>query len=165
MKQAWKTLSEQYIPDIAAFVAEASRNGQIIHVGTDSLQTGRYTQFVTVVAVLNPPHGGRAAYIREVVPRIKSLRERLWSEVWRSTEVAMKLSPGVSGEITVHIDANAQERYASSKWVQELVGLAVGQGFRAVIKPDSWCASHASDHVVRHHGRIPREHAIIGHAS
>jgi predicted RNase H-related nuclease YkuK (DUF458 family) len=156
MKHAWLTLSEQVVPDIVEFVAQAARNGEIVHVGTDSLQTGRYTQFVTVVAVLNPPKGGRAAYVREVVPRITSLRERLWSEVWRSTEVAMKLSPQVSSELTVHIDANSQERYASSRWVQELVGLAVGQGFRAVIKPDSWCASHASDHIVRHHGKMPR---------
>lgn len=156
MKHAWRTLSEQVVPDIVEFVAQAAKNGEIVHVGTDSLQTGRYTQFVTVVAVLNPPKGGRAAYVREVVPRITSLRERLWSEVWRSTEVAMKLSPQVDSELTVHIDANSQERYASSRWVQELVGLAVGQGFRAVIKPDSWCASHASDHIVRHHGKMPR---------
>lgn len=156
MRQAWRTLSETHVPDIAEFCAEASRNGEIVHVGTDSLQTGRYTQFVTVVAVLNPPKGGRAAYTREVVPRIKSLRERLWSEVWRSTQVAMNLAPVVAGEITVHIDANPQERYMSSKYVQELVGLAVGQGFRAVIKPDSWCASHAADNVVRHHGKTPK---------
>ena len=39
--------------------------------------------------------------------------------------------------------------HRSSAYVQELVGLVVGQGFKALIKPDSWAASHAADHVVR----------------
>ena len=72
----WRTLSEAKIPDILRFVQDAAANGQAVHVGTDSLQTGRFTQFVTVVAVLTPGKGGRAAYAREVVPRIQSLRER-----------------------------------------------------------------------------------------
>jgi predicted RNase H-related nuclease YkuK (DUF458 family) len=32
------------------------------------------------------------------------------------------------------------------------VGLVVGQGFKALIKPESWAASHAADHVVRKAG-------------
>ena len=66
----WKTLSEVKIPDILQFVEDASRDGQSVHVGTDSLQTGRLTQFVTVVVILTPRKGGRVAYRREVVPRI-----------------------------------------------------------------------------------------------
>ena len=48
----WKTLGEIKIPDIVPFVAEASRDGQAVHIGTDSQQTGRHTQFVTVVVIL-----------------------------------------------------------------------------------------------------------------
>lgn len=151
----WKTMGEKKVPDILRFVAEAARDGQVVHIGTDSLQTGRYTQFVTVVAVLTPGKGGRVAYSREVVPRIKSLRDRLLKEVWRSVELGMKLAPVVPGEMTVHVDANPSERYMSSKYVQELVGLVVGQGFAVRIKPDSWAASHAADHVVRFHGKMP----------
>jgi hypothetical protein len=44
----------------------------------------------------------------------------------------------------------------SSKYVQELVGLVVGQGFAVRIKPDAWCAAHAADHVVRTLGKMPR---------
>ena len=51
----WKTLGEIKIPDILQFVAEASRDGQAVHIGTDSQQTGRLTQFVTVVVVLGSP--------------------------------------------------------------------------------------------------------------
>ena len=121
-------------------------------MGTDSLQTGRSTQFVTVVVVLTPGKGGRVAYSREVVPRIKSLRERLLKEVWRSVTLGLEFTDIVPGELSVHIDANPVVAHKSSAYVQELVGLVVGQGFKALIKPESWAASHAADHVVRTQG-------------
>src|SRR5262245_66113012 len=152
----WKTLVEERIPDILEFVRNASRNGQAVHVGTDSLQAGRATQFVTVVVILTPGKGGRVAYRREIVPRITSLRERLLKEVWKSVDLGLQFSPIVRGDLTVHIDANPVVAYKSSKYVQELVGLVVGQGFKALIKPESWAASHAADHVVRSQGKLPR---------
>ncbi len=53
----WKTLAGIRIPDILQFVADASRAGQAVHIGTDSLQTRRFTQFVTVVVILTPQKG------------------------------------------------------------------------------------------------------------
>lgn len=145
----WKALGGLKIPDILRFVAEASRDGQAVHIGTDSLQTGRSTRFVTVVVILTPGKGGRVAYRKEVVPRITSLRERLLKEVWRSVDLGLQLTSIVKGALTVHIDANPVVAHKSSAYVQELVGLVVGQGFKALIKPDSWAATHAADHVVR----------------
>lgn len=151
----WKTLGETKIPDIVQFVAEASRDGQAVHIGTDSLQSGRATQFVTVVVILTPRKGGRVAYRREIVPRIASLRERLLKEVWRSVELGLQFSPVLAGDLTLHIDANPVAAHKSSAYVQELVGLVVGQGFKAVIKPQSWAASHCADYIVRCRGRSP----------
>ncbi len=151
----WKTLTEIRIPDILQFVADASRAGQAVHIGTDSLQTRRFTQFVTVVVILTPQKGGRVAYRREAVPRIDSLRERLLTEVWKSVDLGLRCSPLVRGELTVHIDANPVVAHKSSAHVQELVGLVVGQGFKALIKPRSWAASCCADHIVRCRGRLP----------
>jgi predicted RNase H-related nuclease YkuK (DUF458 family) len=152
----WKTLNEVRIPDIVEFVRVASRAGQSVHIGTDSLQSGRFTQFVTVVVILTPTKGGRVAYRREALPRITSLRERLLKEVWKSVDLGLQFSPVVKGDLTVHIDANPVVSHKSSQYVQELVGLVVGQGFRALIKPESWAATHTADHVVRAHGKLPR---------
>jgi predicted RNase H-related nuclease YkuK (DUF458 family) len=152
----WKTLGETKIPDILEFVAEASRDGQAVHIGTDSQQTGRFTQFVTVVVILTPRKGGRVAYRREVVARVTSLRERLLKEVWKSVDLGLQFTSIVKGALTVHIDANPVVKHKSSAYVQELVGLVVGQGFKALIKPESWAASHAADHVVRAQGKLPR---------
>jgi predicted RNase H-related nuclease YkuK (DUF458 family) len=158
----WKTLSGDRLDSINDFVMDCVKaNGgeKIVHVGTDSLQTGRFTQFVTVLVILTPMKGGRVAYTREVVPRITSLRERLNKEVWKSLGVAMDLPDSL--DLTIHIDANPSEKHMSSKYLQELVGLVVGQGFKALWKPDSWAATHAADHVVRIKGKLPRNGAQL----
>ena len=165
----WKTLGERKIPDILQFVAEASKDGQAVHIGTDSQQTGRLTQFVTVLVILTPRKGGRVAYRREVVARIASLRERLLKEVWTSVDLGLQFTSIVKGDLTVHIDANPVVKHKSSAYVQELVGLVVGQGFKALIKPDSWAASHAADHVVRAQGKAqvgwPSGEALVRNTS
>jgi predicted RNase H-related nuclease YkuK (DUF458 family) len=149
MRDMWKTLGEVPIADIQDFVREAARDKQAVHIGTDSMQTGRLTRFVTVVVILTPRRGGRVAYTRSSVRRIASLRERLLQEVWRSVSLGLELTSLVPGELTVHIDANPVVTHKSSAHVQELVGLVVGQGFKAAIKPEAWAATHCADRVVR----------------
>jgi predicted RNase H-related nuclease YkuK (DUF458 family) len=168
----WRTLTGTAVADVVAFVRENACDGQAVHVGTDSLPLARTTRFVTVVAILTPGRGGRALWRRETV----SLRERLLREVWLSVELGLSLSPVVPGALSVHIDANPVARHRSSAYVQELVGLVVSQGFRAVIKPESWAASRTADRMVRvadlppatrpmapgPAARVP--HSVIGHA-
>lgn len=168
MTPKWRTLKNEPIADLRAFVTAAAREGQAVHVGTDSQQAGFHTCFVTVLAILTPGRGGRAGYVRDRVPRITSLRERLLREVWRSVELALSLDELVPGELTVHIDANPVTTSRSSLYVQELVGLVVGQGFRARIKPESWAATHAADHVIKNNpdagraGGARRPHLLVG---
>jgi hypothetical protein len=148
----WKTLRDERIDDVQAFVRLAVGDGErTLHIGTDSLQRGRLTQFVTVLAILTPGKGGRAAYRREVRPRIESLRERLLREVWLSVSLGLELERVLPTglEMQIHIDANPVPKHRSSRYVQELVGMVVSQGFRAVIKPESWAATHTADRVVR----------------
>ena len=149
VSSGWRTLTGRPIGDVVDFVREHARDGQVVHLGTDSLQLRRHSRFVTVVAILTPGRGGRAIWTRAVSPRIASLRERLLREVWLSVELGLRLHPVVPGPLHVHIDANPIARHKSSAYVQELVGLVVSQGFRAVIKPESWAASRAADRLVR----------------
>jgi len=148
----WRTITGDRIDDLTAFVRAASAGEKrALHIGTDSLQRGRMTQFVTVLAILNPGKGGRAAYRREVRPRIDSLRERLMREVWLSVDLGLELAPLLpkDAELQIHIDANPVPKHRSSRYIHELVGMAVSQGFRAVIKPDAWAASRTADRLVR----------------
>lgn len=137
-----------------------------VTIATDSQQRGKHTEYVTVVTVIRPGKGGRVFFTRELIPRVKTLRERLWNEAWRSSELAMELTAtpdiGERMEIpihAVHIDANVDPKHKSSEYVQELVGLVAGMGFNAVVKPESWAASHAADHVVKHKEERRKPHA------
>lgn len=153
LEKTWKMMEGQRVPDLLASLKElVSVRDRIVHIGTDSQNAGRFTEFVTVVVVLDPGKGGRAFYCRERVSRIKSLRERLMKEVWMSVELGMELNPVIpeTSDLTIHIDANPDVRFKSSNYVQEMVGLVVGQGFKSLVKPDAWCASHTADHVVKH---------------
>jgi predicted RNase H-related nuclease YkuK (DUF458 family) len=153
IEKIWKTIDGEVIKDLVGIVRPLMvGKGREIHIGSDSQQAGRFTEFVTILVVLEKGKGGRAFYIREKTPRVKSLRERLMKEVWMSVTMGMELNahiPQTAG-LLIHIDANPDIRFASSTYVKELTGMVVGQGFKSVLKPDAWCASHAADHVVKH---------------
>lgn len=168
LEKRWRTLAgaDVILRDAIELELRSCSDAEV-HIGSDSQQSGKRTEYVTVCVVHRPTKGGRVFFCRENVPRIRELRERLWNEAWRSTELAMELtrtsdivSQGEGQSISVaaiHIDANLDPKHKSSKHVEELVGLVMGQGFRAVVKPEAWAASHAADHAVkgRNEGRKP----------
>lgn len=155
--RVWQSIEGQKIEDVSAYFRQLMKEsynetGKEVHIGSDSQQAGKYTEFVTVVVVLNKGKGGRAFYTRERTPRVKALRERLLKEVWLSvtTGLAMQELMEEDVELTVHIDANPNLKFKSSSYVKELTAMVVSQGFKSLLKPDAWCASHAADHVVKH---------------
>jgi uncharacterized protein len=146
----WKTLSGRTVPDIISEVQSLVGDEElVIHIGTDSQRHGRHTDFVTVIAVLNPGKGGRVFYQRERVARTKSLAQKLFREAELSLAVASALSEAAAQEIIVHVDANEDLRHRSSAYVKALAGMVVGHGFKVQLKPNSWCATHVADHVVK----------------
>lgn len=174
IEKRWKTLGGEVVDlrkEIETELSSAVSEGHVtpeIHIGSDSQQVGKDTEYVTVLVIHRPGKGGRVFFSRDRIPRVKELRERLWKEVWRSTELAMELNPpqdigdptGSAVEIeAVHIDANVDPKHKSSKYVEELVGLVMGQGFNAIVKPEAWAASHAADHAVKHKEERKKPHA------
>jgi predicted RNase H-related nuclease YkuK (DUF458 family) len=153
LERQWKTIEGVEVKDVEKYIKEALENSEdkAIHIGSDSQQTQKFTEFVTVVVILNKGKGGRAIYTRERTPRIKSLRERLLKEVWMSVTTGLAIQGHISEsvEMSVHIDANPNIKFKSSSYVKELTAMVVSQGFEAILKPEAWCASHAADHVVK----------------
>jgi predicted RNase H-related nuclease YkuK (DUF458 family) len=153
IEKTWKTMEGKKISSLLDTLKELTTDkNKIVHIGSDSQQSGKMTEFVTVVVVLEPGKGGRAFYAREKVSRVKSLRERLMREVMMSVTIGIELNEVIpdATDLTIHIDANPDVRFKSSNYVQELVGMVVSQGFKSLVKPDSWCASHTADHIVKH---------------
>lgn len=146
----WKSLSGVPVADVVAAVRELTRDARVVlHIGTDSQEASRHTDYVTVIAALLPGHGGRVFYRHKTTTRTKSLSQRLFHEAELSLEVAHQIAAALACEITVHVDANEDERHRSSNYVQALAGMVVGNGFRVHLKPDSWCATHVADRLVK----------------
>lgn len=146
----WTTLSGSAVADVIEAVrALVGDEERIVHIGTDAQHRGYNTDFVTVIAVLNPGKGGRVFYRRERTRRTRSLAQKLFREAELSIAVATALSEEIAQEIVVHIDANQDLRHRSSDYVQALAGMVVGYGFKVAVKPNSWCATHVADRVVK----------------
>lgn len=150
----WRSLSGKPIPDIVEAVQGLLRGfKEVVHVGTDSQHCGQSTNFVTVVAVVDPGCGGRVFYRRHQDSRAQSLAQKLFREAELSLSAALVLSDAVAHDIVVHVDANEDLRHLSSQYVRALAGMVVGHGFQVRVKPDSWCATHVADSLVK--GRHP----------
>lgn len=143
----------------AIIQANVTKPSQMLHIGTDAQKIGRKTDFVTVVCMhdLEFRHGGRLWYTRSRMNPKISLREKLFMETWYSLELGLDLVqfvPSGFEQITVHIDANPEKnvrgefRWASGQFSQQLATMVMSNGFRYVLKPDAWAASHGADHLV-----------------
>ena len=149
----WKSLSGKPIPDLIAAVQDLLRGErEVIHVGSDSQHYGQSTNYVTVVAVVDPGQGGRVFYQRKSIPRQHSLGHKLFLEAELSLDVALLLSRVFAHDIVVHVDANEDVKHLSSQYVRSLAGMVLGHGFQVRVKPDSWAATHVADSLVK--GRL-----------
>lgn len=167
LEKKWKSLVGDNILSLKDAIENELRlyPGSEVHIGSDSQQFGKETEYVTVVVIHRPTKGGRVFFNRERISRVRDLRERLWKEVWRSTELAMELTVqpdiGVNpvSVTAIHIDANVDPKHKSSKYAEELAGMVMGSGFSAILKPEAWAASHAADHAVKHKEERQKPHA------
>ena len=138
-----------------------------IFVGTDSLQNGKFTKYVTTVNMLHPEHldengnfhysaGVHIVYRRDNVKRIRDIYSRLWRETELTFEVASYVHDALKDVWTqplninekipiVHLDFSAQPKFKSHQVHDVSVGYIKGQGFLCDVKPKAWAATYASD--------------------
>ena len=118
-------------------------------IGTDSQNHKKRQQcvFTSVLIAYKLGRGGSVIMHRDKVPVMNALRQRLLMEAMRSLEVAWYLSTRIEDKniMEIHLDVNSNLKWESSKYKEELVGLVVGQGFTAVLKPNAFGASKCAD--------------------
>jgi predicted RNase H-related nuclease YkuK (DUF458 family) len=136
-----------------------------IFVGTDSLQSGKFTKYVTTVCMLHPEYidngkfhyssGVHVVYRRENVKRIRDVFSRLWKE----TELTFEVSQYVHESLKevwkqplnnekipiVHLDFSNQPQFKSHQVHDTSMGYIKGHGFEVYAKPMAWSATYASD--------------------
>jgi hypothetical protein len=139
---------DQMFDDIAAFMQVQPQNDYKLIVGTDS-QSQDDTLFVTAIVVHRLGKGGRYFYRKRRQRKIASLRQRIFYEASLSLGVASELAERLNyngyADLNVEIHLDVGPNGETRDLIREIVGMVVGSGFDAKIKPDSYGASKVAD--------------------
>jgi predicted RNase H-related nuclease YkuK (DUF458 family) len=127
-----------------------------IYIGCDSIRyrkdTQWYAKYSTVIIVhVDSKHGCKLFHKSLDIPDYGNLRQRLLQEVQFAIEAATEVIDVIGDRrLEVHLDINPNPSRKSSVAVREALGYVRGQlGIDAVIKPHSFAATHAADHVTK----------------
>lgn len=153
--RGYKPFSEwgwrNYDGDVSVEVDDflAAHQEDFFMIGTDSqnYSNKRMCIFTTVLIAYKMGKGGAVILHKDKIPFVESLRQRLLMEAMRSLEVAWYIDSKVPSKniIEIHLDVNANLKYKSAKYKDELIGLVAGQGYSVLIKPNAWAASKSAD--------------------
>ncbi|MEW6662706.1 MAG: ribonuclease H-like YkuK family protein [Bacillota bacterium] len=139
---------EQVYQDIVAFMQGAPDANFKVIIGTDS-QVKEETCFVTAIIIHHVGRGARYYYRKKRQRKITSLRQKIFYETALSLETASqlagKLAAGGHEELNVEIHLDIGCKGETKELIREIVGMVVGSGFDAKIKPDSCGASKVAD--------------------
>lgn len=139
---------EHMFADLMLYMSEDPTARYKLIVGTDS-HTRHETIFVTAVVIHRLGKGGRYFFNKSRRRAIKSLRQKILYETSVSLTVAaqltdmLQLSGQADLDIEIHIDVGRQGE--TKELIREIVGMVVGSGYQAAIKPDSFGASKVAD--------------------
>ncbi|MCK4259964.1 MAG: ribonuclease H-like YkuK family protein [Halanaerobiales bacterium] len=141
--------------DIAKFVNEAPDLEYQLIVGCDSQTREENVCFVTAVVIYRLGKGGRFYYLKEYEKINRSIRQRIFYETAKSLEVASEITRKLSEDdncewnlqIEIHLDVGQKGK--TRELIKEVVGIVVGNGYDARIKPDSYCASKVADRYTK----------------
>jgi predicted RNase H-related nuclease YkuK (DUF458 family) len=142
------------IDEVVSFTADLGPDTKI-YLGCDSerlrIDEVWYADYISVVAVhVNGNNGckifGAVQRERDFDQRVDKPRMRLMNEVYRVSDLYLRLVDKVPFEVFVHLDINPNEMHRSSIVVNEAVGYVKGMcGVIPFVKPNSWAASYGAD--------------------
>lgn len=128
-----------------------------VYIGCDSIRFRKnkqwYAKYSTVVILhVDTNKGGRIFHASVDMPDYGNLKQRLLMEVQLAVSTATEIVDVIGDRhFEIHLDINPNPNHKSSVAVKEALGWVKGSlGMDAKIKPHSFAATHAADHVVRH---------------
>lgn len=144
---------EDMMQQIIAYLQDEPKADYRIIIGTDSLYSEKSTSFVTAIIVHRVGKGARYFYCREREWVSPSLRQRIFLEASRSLAVASAvmeyLASTTYADMNIEIHLDIGEQGDTKELIREVVGMVVGSGFDARIKPESFAASKVADKYTR----------------
>jgi predicted RNase H-related nuclease YkuK (DUF458 family) len=152
MEKVFKELSRRSKIDLIPYVKKyLSENPNVdIYIGCDSQNTGRSTNYATVIVLHKERKGGHVLYTSESVPKIKDRFTRLWSEVEHSIDLAEFLTlNGIKKPKFIDIDLNPDPRFKSNIVLRSALGYVESMGYTPRCKPYAAAASYAADKLCK----------------
>jgi len=128
-----------------------------VYIGCDSIRHKKngqwYAKYSTVIIVhMDSQKGCRLFHESIDMPDYGNLKQRLLTEVQFAVSAATEIIDVIGNRhFSVHLDINPNPKHKSNIAVKEALGWVRGSlGIEPQIKPNSWAATHAADHAVRH---------------
>lgn len=140
------------IGEIFNFIQEKPQSAYKLVIGTDSLNMADHSDFVTAIIILRIGNGGRYFWRRITDKNFKSLRERIYKEVYLSLEIGQQLlkllekNKLYNFDLEIHVDVG--QNGETRNLINEVTGLVRGCGFVVKTKPESFAASSVADHCI-----------------
>lgn len=140
---------EEMMADIVEYIRGLPTSAYKVIIGADSQTIQGETHFVTAVIVHRLGKGARYFYRKRTHRKIKSLRQQIFFETSLSLEVGSMVTKALNAagledlKLEIHIDVGNHGE--TRDLIREVVGMVVGSGFKAKIKPEAYGASSVAD--------------------
>ncbi|MGI5921694.1 MAG: ribonuclease H-like YkuK family protein [Syntrophomonadaceae bacterium] len=139
----------EVVKDIIRYVSEELERTYKLIVGSDSQPHDGGTCFVSAIIIHRMGKGARYYYTRQVEEKMTSMRQRIFYEASLSLNLADQLCQCLKDngkedlKVEIHLDVGTHG--ATREIIKEVIGMVVGSGFDAKIKPDACGASSVAD--------------------
>jgi predicted RNase H-related nuclease YkuK (DUF458 family) len=140
--------------DLVEYTNQNPEDKYKLIIGTDSHAfLNESVVFVTAVVIHRVGKGGRYYYNKQKTRYMESLRQRIYYETFLSLEAATRLTEKLAengqDELNVEIHIDVGEKGETRDMIKEVVGMVIGSGYDARIKPDSFGATTVADRYTR----------------
>lgn len=119
-----------------------------IIIGTDSQKKSSGVNFISAIVIYRVGKGGTYFIYRERVSRSMDLKDKIYKEAHMSLKIALKIREKINiylpeAILELHVDIGEQGK--TREYIKELVRAIEKEGFKTVIKPQSFAASKVAD--------------------
>ncbi len=136
--------------DMISYMNQNYQETYKLIIGSDShayLDEG--ITFVTAIVIHRVGKGGRYYFTKQKKRFMESIRQRIFYETSLSLEVASRLTENLSNngyaDLNIEIHLDIGEKGETREIIREVVGMVIGSGYDARIKPDSYGATKVAD--------------------
>lgn len=144
---------QELVKDILTYVSEDTSLPYKLIVGSDSQSSVDGTCFVRAIIIHRIGKGARYYYSKKMGKRMNSMKQRIFYEASLSLNLADQLMNSLREngredmKVEIHLDVGTHG--ATRELVKDIIGMIVGSGFDARIKPDACAASTVADRYTR----------------